>query len=299
MAFAFKSEWPLLVIAPSSARFHWQAECLKWLRDEHETCGYLDEDEVQVLTGGAQPILATTRILIVSYDLVDRCRDALLAPNGGTGFRVIIADECHLLKNQKTKRSKAILPMLRDSSRAILLSGTPALSRPNELWSQLNVIDKEQWPTFIDFKKRYCTGEGKASNIYELHVLLRETCMLRRLKTEILKDLPPKTRRRVVVELEDPELKAKIFEDFREFLTRSGQAATIAKKKSRLMEIAMQRLAETESASVSGESSGVGGAASCAYGEGGDAAASDGGLSNLELAQKRKSLLMQVVMLRK
>ena len=144
------------------------------------------------------------RVLVISYDLMDRVRDRLQKENKGAVFQVIIADECHMLKNQNTKRSKAILPMLKVRSsdqeylfnmmfrvrfrstwtnryfhcyrwflvspsllativyaasiefglrihiwtclsnktarRAILLSGTPALSRPKELWSQLNVM---------------------------------------------------------------------------------------------------------------------------------------------------------------
>lgn len=62
--------------------------------------------------------------------------------------------------------------------------------------------------------------------------------MIRRLKSEILKSLPPKTRRRVLVEIEDEGIRKKMFDDFREFLTRSGQAASLCRKKSsRLMEI--------------------------------------------------------------
>ena len=74
---------------------------------------------------------------------------------------MVIADECHMLKNQNTKRAKAILPMLRNSTRAILLSGTPALSRPKELWSQLNVIDGSSWPSYAKFCKRYCSTDKK------------------------------------------------------------------------------------------------------------------------------------------
>ena len=47
-----------------------------------------------------------------------------LAPN------VIICDESHYLKNAKTTRTKTLMPLLKASKRCILLSGTPALSRP-------------------------------------------------------------------------------------------------------------------------------------------------------------------------
>ena len=101
------------------------------------------------------------------------------------------------------------------------------------------MIDKEQWPAYPEFVKRYCSGDVEenghkgASNIYELHLLLRESCMIRRLKADILKSLPPKIRRRVTVEIEDEAMKKQIFDDFREFLTRSGQAAQLAKKRAK------------------------------------------------------------------
>lgn len=130
IAYSFRKEWPLLVISPSSARYHWQAELVRWLKGEGGAEDLITEDEVQVVIGGNQPLRPTAKAVIVSYDLVDRVQDMLNTTNAGSGFKVIVADECHMLRNQKTKRAKATLPMLRAAQRAILLSGTPALSRP-------------------------------------------------------------------------------------------------------------------------------------------------------------------------
>jgi SWI/SNF-related matrix-associated actin-dependent regulator 1 of chromatin subfamily A len=85
------------------------------------------------------------------------------------GFNCIIADESHYLKSQKAKRTKVILPMLKKSNRAILLSGTPALSRPIELFSQLHALDSRRWSSEGEFGKRYCRpkpGESKYSYRY-------------------------------------------------------------------------------------------------------------------------------------
>jgi SWI/SNF-related matrix-associated actin-dependent regulator of chromatin subfamily A-like protein 1 len=161
VSWVYRGEWPLLVITPSSARYHWQAEIVKWLHGEKSN---IREEDVQVLTSSNQRIRSDIQALVVSYDLADRVQDALMEVNDGCGFRVIIADECHMLKNKNTKRAKAILPMLCNAERAILLSGTPALSRPKELWSQLNVIDSRQWPSYESFVKRYCTGTSTDEN---------------------------------------------------------------------------------------------------------------------------------------
>jgi len=160
VAACFFKEWPLLVITPSSARYHWETEVVKWLQDDDEG-DWVNNEEVQVLLGASTKIRSKIKALIVSYDLVDRIKTAISLVNEGTGFKVIIADECHMLKNRNTKRAKAILPMLRKARRSILLSGTPALSRPKELWSQLNVINAQQWGSFNDFVKRYCCADNR------------------------------------------------------------------------------------------------------------------------------------------
>jgi hypothetical protein len=53
---------------------------------------------------------------------------------------MVIVDESHYLKNTKTKRTKAVLPVLQRAKRVVLLSGTPALSRPNELFTQVTLF---------------------------------------------------------------------------------------------------------------------------------------------------------------
>lgn len=69
-------------------------------------------------------------------------------------FKIVIADECHYLKNAKAARTKGLVILLRKSIRAILLSGTPALSRPMELFTQLNALDPVSWPCIKAFGRR-------------------------------------------------------------------------------------------------------------------------------------------------
>lgn len=150
VAAVYRQEWPFLVISPSSARYHWENEILASFNSEDER-NWIERGQVQVMLSGSQPIRKDIKALIISYDLVDRIHEKLTQ----VGFQVVIADECHMLRNQNTKRSKATLPILRAASRAILLSGTPALSRPKELWSQLNVINPDSWKSYDEFLKRY------------------------------------------------------------------------------------------------------------------------------------------------
>ena len=90
------------------------------------------------------------KFVIISYTLIPLMIDSLEPLN----FKVVIADECHYLKNAKAARTKGLVVLLRRSLRAILLSGTPALSRPMELFTQLNALDPESWPCIKAFGRR-------------------------------------------------------------------------------------------------------------------------------------------------
>jgi SWI/SNF-related matrix-associated actin-dependent regulator 1 of chromatin subfamily A len=140
-------------------------------------------------------------------------------------FQVIIADESHYLKSKQSKRTKSLVPMIKDAKRAILLSGTPALSRPLELYSQLNALDPGKWNDLKEFGKRYCrdarpsskkglfnshnrfswgeNGYKGSNNTTELHFILSATVMIRRLKKDILLELPPKHRYLLKITVED------------------------------------------------------------------------------------------------
>lgn len=52
-------------------------------------------------------------------------------------FRVLICDECHFIKDPSAQRTKATVPLVKEARRAILLSGTPALNKPKELFQQV------------------------------------------------------------------------------------------------------------------------------------------------------------------
>lgn len=144
----------------------------------------------------------------------------------------LIADESHYLKNNSSQRTKTIVPLLRQAKRAVLLSGTPALARPAELYPQLSAIlhhspatdsastgklrkartspDFSAFPwSWTRYAKHFCNAKydrfghwdtSGASNLDELYHSLSGV-MLRRLKKDVLSQLPAKRRQRVVFEL--------------------------------------------------------------------------------------------------
>ncbi|XP_071198020.1 SWI/SNF-related matrix-associated actin-dependent regulator of chromatin subfamily A-like protein 1 [Salvelinus alpinus] len=191
----YRKEWPLLVVAPSSVRFTWAEAFRQWLPS-------VQPDSINVIVKGKDNLRGGL-VNIISYDLLSRMDKQQVA----NPFNVLIMDESHFLKNMKTVRFKAALPLLKVAKRVILLSGTPAMSRPSELYSQILAVKPSLFPRFRDFGTRYCNARqlpwgwdySGSSNLGELKLMLEESLMLRRLKSEVLSQLPAKQRKVVTV----------------------------------------------------------------------------------------------------
>ncbi|XP_057708938.1 SWI/SNF-related matrix-associated actin-dependent regulator of chromatin subfamily A-like protein 1 [Corythoichthys intestinalis] len=194
----YRKEWPVLVVAPSSVRFTWAEAFRRWLPS-------LSPDNVNVVVK-AKDNLRAGLVNIISYDLLSRVEKQLLA----NSFDVLIMDESHFLKNIRTARWKAALPLLKTAKRVILLSGTPAMSRPAELYTQILAVKPTLFPRFHEFGLRYCDAKqttwgwdySGSSHLGELKLLLSECLMLRRLKSDVLSQLPSKQRKVVTVTID-------------------------------------------------------------------------------------------------
>ncbi|XP_036872336.2 SWI/SNF-related matrix-associated actin-dependent regulator of chromatin subfamily A-like protein 1 isoform X1 [Manis javanica] len=192
----YRKEWPLLVVVPSSVRFTWEQAFLRWLPS-------LSPEHINVVVTGKNHLTAGL-VNIVSFDLLSKLEKQLKSRHH---FKVVIIDESHFLKNSKTARCRAAMPVLKVAKRVILLSGTPAMSRPAELYTQIIAVKPTFFPQFHAFGLRYCDAKrhswgwdySGSSNLGELKLLLEEAVMLRRLKSDVLSQLPAKQRRMVVV----------------------------------------------------------------------------------------------------
>ncbi|KAK9808009.1 hypothetical protein WJX73_003435 [Symbiochloris irregularis] len=207
MAACFSEDWPLLIICPSTLRLGWHDALKTWLPPNVLP----PSNQLVVVSSGKeittklQPLFPHTAaskklIAIISYDLVAKLPSTIAA-----AFQMIICDESHLLKSPTTERTRCIAPLVKKARRAVLLSGTPLKSQPIELHTQLDMLRPGKFGSRDDFGQRYCGGQkvnvapgvfeyrGK-SNLVELSALLKHTVQLRRLKSEVLDQLPPKTR---------------------------------------------------------------------------------------------------------
>ena len=192
---------PALVVCPSIVKYNWLNETQKWLGSTY-TSGIIDK--------GSSPV-PDTDIVVINYDIVNKKKDELLE----RGFKTIVCDESHYLKNYKAARTKATLEIVKECESVLFLSGTAATNRPVELWTTLNALRPTEWRgKWYEFTNRYCGAEetrfgrdvSGSSNEKELHGVLREL-MIRRLKKEVLPELPDKVREYVQVNVSDAELR--------------------------------------------------------------------------------------------
>lgn len=191
-----------LVICPASLKLNWLKESLKWL---------VDDREMVVLYPGT-PIPKGRVLAVINFDILKRMEETLLQ-----SWDIVIIDECHYIKNYRvTKGGKPVgaqravtsFKILGKADRKILLTGTPIVNKPKEIYPLISALAPESFNNFFAFAKRYCgaiyNGYGwdfdGASNLDELQALLRTTCMVRRLKSEVLKDLPAKRRQLVLLD---------------------------------------------------------------------------------------------------
>lgn len=100
---------------------------------------------------------------------------------------MIICDEAHRVKNRNTSSFKALEKIVHDTEcpNLFLLTGTPILNRVDELWTLLNLIDKDKYSSFWRFDREFSYYPSELKK--EL-----EPILLRRLKKDVLTDLPDK-----------------------------------------------------------------------------------------------------------
>ncbi|KAA0052151.1 SWI/SNF-related matrix-associated actin-dependent regulator of chromatin subfamily A-like protein 1 [Cucumis melo var. makuwa] len=216
VAACVRDAWPVLILTPSSLRLHWAAMIQQWLKipssDIHvvlsQYCGS-NKGGFTILSSSSKSSLHLDGLFnIISYDVVQKLQNILMASE----FKVVIADESHFMKNAQAKRTVACVPVIQKAQYAILLSGTPALSRPIELLKQLEALYPNVYKNVHEYGNRYCKGgtfglyQG-ASNHVELHNLMKATLMIRRLKKDVLSELPLKRRQQVFLDLAEKDIR--------------------------------------------------------------------------------------------
>jgi len=141
-------------------------------------------------------------------------------------FGIVFLDESHKIKNPKSKTTKAVLGDYIKIRGRIELSGTPAPNRTIELWPQLYFLDPIYWNSWFEFGRKFAAGHktrfgwdmSGSSNLDKLYKAI-EPYFIRRLKNDVLKELPKKFHKVVDVRLTDKQMRE--YEDIEfDFMTK-------------------------------------------------------------------------------
>jgi len=181
--------YPALVVCPPSLVLNWKAEYAKWL----------PERRVAVVTDRKSfPDTGSYDVVVLGWSNIAHWAENV------KGHQAMIADESHYAKTYDAQRTKAAIKVAKTvptDGLVLALTGTPITNRPAEYAAQLELLGRLQdfggkW----GFYRRYCAAfrdkwgkwhiDGN-SNLDELNNKLRSTCYVRRVKEQVLKDLPP------------------------------------------------------------------------------------------------------------
>ncbi|XP_012932353.2 DNA annealing helicase and endonuclease ZRANB3 isoform X3 [Heterocephalus glaber] len=152
IAYFYREEWPLLIVVPSSLRYPWIEEIEKWIPE-------LEPEGINVIQNKTDVgRISTSKVTVLGYGLLTTGAETLIDALNYQNFKVVIVDESHYMKSRTATRSKILLPIVQKARRAVLLTGTPALGRPEELFMQIEALFPQKFGTWTDYSKRYCNA---------------------------------------------------------------------------------------------------------------------------------------------
>lgn len=201
-----KQTFPVLIVAPLVTLNNWQREIQKFLKKRSRN-GKISENEypssVLIRTGKAQE-LGKYDVYIINYDLLHKRIDDLSKLN----IKTIVCDEVQHLRSKTTKKYTAVkkLAALESVKYRVGLSGTPIYNRGSEIWPIVDILRPGLLGTFDEFCEYFCYVNEKGKAIVlenkraSLGEELRKHVMLRRKKSDVLKELKDKVRYKELID---------------------------------------------------------------------------------------------------
>ncbi|CCG83717.1 protein of unknown function [Taphrina deformans PYCC 5710] len=206
---------PSLIVCPPSLSGHWQHELATYAPFLQSVLYVGPPSERKLQQGG----LTTADVVITSYDIVRNDVELFAKKN----FNYCVLDEGHIIKNSKAKLTQSV--KLVKANHRLILSGTPIQNNVLELWSLFDFLMPGFLGTEKSFHERYAkpiansrdsksSSKEQESGALALEALHKQVLpfLLRRLKEEVLADLPPKIIQDYYCDLSD--LQKSLYNDF-------------------------------------------------------------------------------------
>ena len=209
--------FPALVICPASLKVNWQRELKKFgglnaviLSDDNRSTWQMFWDMKLQNGRHAAEVFITNYESLRKYFVTKVRKDGRFTLKSVEFderkdlFRTVIIDESHKCKTSSTQQSKFVQGIAQGKEYVLELTGTPVVNNNIDLVQQLTIMDRlGDFGGYSKFMARYCAGERKSSHLKELNYLLRKNCFFRRLKKDVLTQLPDKTRSYLVMDIDN------------------------------------------------------------------------------------------------
>ena len=200
-----KQTFPVLIVAPLVTLKNWEREIEKFLKKKSRN-GRIIESESPSVTSirtGKSKELPKSDIYVINYELLLKRSEDIEK----VGIRTIVCDEVHNLRSKTTQKYKAVkkLAALPTVNYRIGLSGTPIYNRGSEIWPIIDILKPGLLGSFKEFCEYFCyvNDKGKAIVLENKRASLRNELqkhvMLRRKKSDVLKELKDKVRYKEVI----------------------------------------------------------------------------------------------------
>lgn len=251
---------PAIIISPVTVLRQWESEIKKFMKVKVDWQKKLEKFNIDlpkeyypdsyqpptthIIRTGKQRELPVADFYIINYELVLKRSLDLIQ----TKPKTIIADEVQHLRNPSTDKYRGMeeITLAPSVNYTIGLSGTPIYNRGSEIWGIVDLIQKGLLSSYSEFAKTYCYSDYRgrdhvtSDKQQALAQLLRQSLMLRRLKKDVLKDLPEKTRYKQTIEIDQSKYQSeieKIFNQIEEQKHIVNEASDDTQKKVRIMEL--------------------------------------------------------------
>jgi len=185
---------PSLVVAPTSVCMNWLDECSRFAPTLMPILLYDVSDRASQLAE-----LTAYDVLICSYGLLQIESDLL----SKVAWQVVVLDEAQAIKNMHAKRSKAAMQL--QGNFKMIMTGTPVENHLGELWNLFRFINPGLLGSYEQFTARYGQAEQQYSEARQRLKCLIQPFVLRRNKSQVLKELPPRTEIVIQVNMNEEE----------------------------------------------------------------------------------------------
>ncbi|MCL6423701.1 DEAD/DEAH box helicase [Brachybacterium sp. JHP9] len=202
----------ILIASPGVGVTHWVRETRRTNLPEHMGEG---ADVVRIISGRKQPPIPLRGVVVVTPSLL-RSRPQLFEELKAWQPQVLIYDEAHGAKTWESKTSVTMRDLARSvrdaGGRAFALTGTPLSQSPAEAASLLDIVGclDSVFGGYTAFMETFCRRDNfgkwvpRKSETERLARMLNDYCWIRRTKAQVQKDMPPKVRSALIVDV-DPK----------------------------------------------------------------------------------------------